>query len=80
MGPEQDHRASAILGTVETLDSIPVLGFGHRLLDDAKNLAVVFVIDEAIQGALINQPLSRVCEAMAKGKVLSDNIVERDST
>jgi hypothetical protein len=80
MGPEEDHCAPAILGTVEALDPVPILSFSHRLLDNAKDLAVVLIIDEAIQGALMNQCLSRICEAMAKRKVLSNNVVEGDST
>jgi hypothetical protein len=45
MSPKLDHGAPPILGAVERLNPIPILGVAQGLLDDSKNLAIVFRVD-----------------------------------
>jgi hypothetical protein len=69
MGPKHGHCCPSVLSAVWALNPIPILGVGHCLFNDAKDLAVVFRAHEAKQGAL-----------MVGRKILADDTVERDST
>jgi hypothetical protein len=75
MSLEKSHSSPLVLSTVEAFDPIPVLSVRHRLLDDTINLAVIFSVDQAQQGRLINQAF----RLMANGSSLANDMMKGHS-